>query len=111
MFIFRGGAVVDATMTTDERRAQVARWAAWTRDLQARGHHVPGGCPLATSGARVTGPNRTVTNGAQVDHELVTGTYLVEADDLAAASELATSCPILDVGGSIEIRPRLERPE
>ncbi len=110
LLIFRGGAVVNASMLPVDRRAQVERWAAWTRELQSLGHHVPGGVPLATDGARIDGARRLVTPGAPADSELVTGTYIVSAASLQVATELAAGCPILDVDGSVEVRPVLERP-
>jgi hypothetical protein len=45
LLIFRGGTVVNATMPPVDRHAQIERWAAWTRELQSAGHHVPGGVP------------------------------------------------------------------
>ena len=36
---------------------------------------------------------------------MVGGYTLIEARDLAHAAELAKGCPILEVGGSVEVRP------
>jgi hypothetical protein len=43
-------------------------------------------------------------DGANGSHESVIGFYVVEADDEAAAHAIARECPILLVGGSVEVR-------
>jgi hypothetical protein len=37
--------------------------------------------------------------------DVVAGYIVVQASDLSQAAELAKGCPILEVGGSVEIRP------
>ena len=37
--------------------------------------------------------------------DLVNGYIQVDADDIEHAVELAKGCPILEVGGSVEVRP------
>ena len=47
-----------------------------------------------------------VTDGPYAEAKDVGGGYIVvEARDLADAAELSKGCPILGVGGSVEIRP------
>jgi hypothetical protein len=47
-----------------------------------------------------------VTDGPYVEvKDLVAGFTLVEARDLAQATELANGCPILEGDGSVEVRP------
>lgn len=36
---------------------------------------------------------------------MVGGFTIIQARDLEQASKLATNCPILEVGGSVEVRP------
>ena len=37
--------------------------------------------------------------------DIVNGYTLIEAKDLAQATEIAKACPILELGGSVEVRP------
>jgi len=37
--------------------------------------------------------------------DIVGGFSLIEANDLAHAVEISKGCPILEVGGSVEVRP------
>ena len=66
-----------------------------------------------TPGSRSSAPARwspaeqkTVTDGPFAEaKDLVGGYTLVEASDLAQAAELTSGCPILEIGGSVEVRP------
>jgi hypothetical protein len=44
------------------------------------------------------------SNGTGESHESVIGFYVVEAEDEAAAHAIARECPILLIGGSVEVR-------
>jgi hypothetical protein len=49
-----------------------------------------------------------VTDGPFADtKEVFGGFYLVEADDLDQALEVATRIPVLRIGGTVEVRPLL----
>ena len=60
---------------------------------------------------RVDDGQTLVTDGPFADtKEVFAGYYLVDADDLDAAIELASRLPAARLGGSIEIRPVLHGP-
>jgi hypothetical protein len=60
---------------------------------------------------RVQGGQTLVTDGPFADtKEVFGGYYVVEADDLDVAIEVAARIPTARLGGSVEIRPVLERP-
>jgi hypothetical protein len=47
-----------------------------------------------------------VKDGPYAEAKDVVGGYIiVEADNIDQAVELSKGCPILDVGGSVEVRP------
>jgi len=53
-----------------------------------------------------------VTDGPFADtKEIFGGFYLVEADDLDQATNIAARIPAVRLGGSVEIRPVLSQPE
>ena len=55
---------------------------------------------------RVQDGRTLVTDGPFADtKEILAGFYLVEAEDLDAATEIAARIPAARIGGSIEIRP------
>lgn len=60
----------------------------------------------ATSTVRVAGGETLVTDGPFADtKEVFGGYYLVEADDLDAALEIASRVPAARMGGAVEVRP------
>jgi hypothetical protein len=61
---------------------------------------------------RVAGGETLVTDGPFADtKEVFGGYYLLEADDLDAAIEIAARVPAARMGGSVEIRPMVEHPQ
>lgn len=92
--------------TPENAQKSMQAWLAWMRDLETKGHIKNPGQPLDPSGRVVSGKSRLVTDGPFVEvKDLVLGYIVVEARDLAEASELAKGCPMLEGDGSVEIRP------
>jgi hypothetical protein len=79
------------------------------------------GAPGVTGGAQLQPPATATTVRVQDGRTLTTdgpfpetkealgGYYLLEADDLDAAIELAARIPAARLGGAIEVRPLVER--
>ena len=94
-------------MGTPERAQRTMQvWMAWIRDLEAKGHLKDRGQPLERGGKVVRGKKKVVTDGPYAEaKDLVLGFIVIEARDLTHAVELSTGCPIVEGGGSVEIRP------
>jgi hypothetical protein len=102
-FLFRGRKNFDSP---DEAQKNMEQWMAWFKELGAAGHLKDPGHPLEARGKVVRGSQKLVTDGPYAEAKDVVGGYIVvEARDLAHAAELSKGCPILGVGGSVEIRP------
>jgi hypothetical protein len=102
-YLFRGREV---NASAEQMQKTMEKWVAWFRDLGAKGHIKDPGHPLEHSGKVVSGKKKVVTDGPFAEAKDVVGGYIiVEARDLAHAAELAQDCPILQVGGSVEVRP------
>ena len=95
-----------AAMGTPEQAQQsMQRWMKWLGDLDARGHVKDRGQPLERNG-RVVRSQKAVTDGPYTEaKDLVGGYTIIEARDIDQAVELSHGCPILDGGGSVEVRP------
>jgi hypothetical protein len=92
--------------TPESAQRSLQAWLAWIQDLEAKGHLEDRGQPMGASGCVVRGRPLTVTDGPYVEaKELVLGFIIVEARDLAHAAELASGCPMVQGGGSVEVRP------
>ena len=108
LYLFRIGAAAqrEAMGTPEHAQQSMKVWLAWMSDLEAKGHLKNPGQPLAQEGKVVRGKEKAITDGPFVEvKDLVAGFTVIEARDLAEAAELSKGCPILDGGGSVEIRP------
>ena len=85
------------------------KWVAWFKELGANGHLKDLGHPLEGAGMVVKGNQKIVTDGPYAEAKDVVGGFsLIEANDLAHAVEISKGCPILEVGGSVEVRPIMQ---
>jgi hypothetical protein len=101
-YLFRGRAM---TASREEQQKTMQKWTAWFKELSAQGHLKDPGHPLVPEGKVVAGSKKTVSDGPFAEAKDVVGGYsVVEARDLAHAAELAQGCPILEAGGSVEVR-------
>jgi hypothetical protein len=102
-FLFRGRQNFGSP---DQAQKHMEQWMAWFKELGAAGHLKDPGHPLEARGKVVRGSEKLVTDGPYAEAKDVVGGYIVvAARDLAHAAELSRGCPILGVGGSVEIRP------
>jgi hypothetical protein len=82
------------------------KWVAWFKDLGGKGQIKDPGNPLEHTGKVVKGKQKIVNDGPYAEAKDVVGGYMViEAKDLPHAVEISKGCPILEVGGSVEVRP------
>ena len=94
MFVYSGGKGV----ATDEaeRNAQYARWGQWFAELGSV--VVEGGAAMGT--AKTVGPDGSVSDGGSRG---LSGYSIVSADSLDSAVELAKGCPVLEIGGAVDV--------
>jgi hypothetical protein len=94
------------SMSPEQRQKHTEKWMAWFKELGAKGVIKEQGNPLEDAGAVVQGRDKVVTDGPFAEAKDIVGGYtVIVARDLAEAAELAKGCPILEVGGSVEVRP------
>ena len=95
-----------AGFSPEEQQRLLQQYYDWVADLREKGVF-KGGNPLGYEGARLL----RMVDGAVVDgpytetKEVLTGYFLIEAPDLAAATVIARGCPGLGHGETIELRP------
>jgi hypothetical protein len=84
-----------------------AKWQAWFKDMTEKGQLKSLGQRLdRSSGKVVEGRKTIVTDGPYAESKEVIGGYsLIEARNLDEAARIASGCPILEIGGSVEVRP------
>ena len=99
----------EAMGSPEKAQQSMTKWRAWFKDMTDKGHLKNLGQPLERVGKVVGGSRRTVTDGPYAETKDVIGGYsIVEARDLEQAAQLASGCPVLDHGGSVEVRPVLQ---
>ncbi len=102
LFIYRGDSNDSCQQhSPEEMQALMAKWGAWFEKVGAG--MVSGGDALLPTGKLVRG--NTVTDGPFIEaKELVGGYSIVQGDSYDAAVEYAKTCPIIEEGGSVEVR-------
>lgn len=106
LYLYRGG---QRGRTPEQSEQIMQRWLAWMKDLTSSGNLKDPGQPLESEGKVVSDKAGAITDGPFAEaKDLVGGFTLVQADTLSRAAELARGCPILEVGGSVEVRPVLK---
>jgi len=104
MLIFIGADYAELGLSPEEMQKQMGKWWAWQSKMEEAGI-VKGGNALKPDSRRISGPDRTISDGPFVESkELVGGYYIVKADSLEAAAEIAKDYPDYDLGGTVEIR-------
>ena len=104
VFLYRGGERPSGS--PEQMQRQMQKWMGWMKELTDKGHIKDPGHPLEQTGKLVTGKQKTVTDGPFAETKDVVGGYtLVQARDLGHAVELTSGCPILEIGGAVEVRP------
>ena len=94
-----------SNIAPEEFKALAKKWQDWAGGIAAQGRMASGGQRLAMEG-KVLKPGGVITDGPFVEIRECLGSFIVvKAENLDEATTLAHGCPILDQGGSVEIRP------
>ena len=103
LYVYRGGRTPNAS--PEQMQQTMQKWMAWMKELGEKGHMKDPGHPLEPNGKLVSGTRKSVTDGPYAEKDVVGGYTLIDARDLVQATELSKGCPILDTGGTVEVRP------
>lgn len=107
ILLFRQSTLERSVLSPTELEAMTKRWQAWVGGIEAQGKLASNGIRLATEG-KVLRANGLITDGPFVEVKERLGSFLVvNAGSLDEATTLAHGCPVLAIGGSVEIRPLL----
>lgn len=98
---FRGFSKLSPT----EMQALQKKWMDWSTPLRNKGRLTNPGMRLAHEG-KVLRQNGVITDGPFTEIKEILGSFVVvKAENIDEAVTLAHGCPILESGGSVEIRP------
>jgi hypothetical protein len=105
LLILRREGSPETNMSPEQIQAMMKPWQDWMGSIAAQDKLVSSGARLAGEGM-VIKPGGMVTNGPFADiKEIVGGYIIIRAASLEEAAEICKNCPILTVGGNVEVRP------
>ncbi len=104
MLLFRQSQQDKNKISPQQMQTIVGKWHKWAGGIKAQGKLASSGHQLGADGI-VLKPGGVITDGPFVEiRERLGGYIVVSAANLDEATTLAHGCPVLEVGGSVEIR-------
>lgn len=104
LLLFRGEYEVMPQEDTEEWQAMAKKWQDWIGGIAAQNKWVAPGQRLNNSGKMVK-MNGVITDGPYTEiKETLISYCTVKAESLDEAAKLTQGCPILTVGGNVEVR-------
>lgn len=103
MMIFRSEPQNAEKPSPEQMQNSIKSWQDWIGGIAAQGKFVSTNA-LGSNGQTVSA-NGMVTDGPYVEvKERVGGYIIVKADDMEDAVKLSKGCPVLSLGGKVEVR-------
>jgi hypothetical protein len=105
LLLFRGGENPGMEGgSPEEMQAYMMKWMQWMEGLRIQDKLIASQ-PLETSGMKINGTHKVVSDGPYMEGKEMVGGYLIcKAEDYKEAVEIASACPILEDDGNVEIR-------
>jgi len=104
VMLFRNAPTGDARPSPEVMQEFAKKWDVWLAGISAKGKFVSGS-RLSFEG-RILKPVNVVTDGPYAEvKEILGGLISVKAESLDDAFSMAYGCPILLLGGYVEVRP------
>ena len=104
LLIFRADYSKMPDASPEQMQANTQKWMNWISGIAAQGNLTDRGNRLMSTG-KVLQSDGIVSDGPYTEiKESILGYSMVKANSLDEATEIAHGCPILAVGGNVEIR-------
>jgi hypothetical protein len=105
LLIFRQDPITRSVAPSPEQLQNMMKvWQNWMGSIAAQNKLVSSGNRLAMGG-KVVKPGGIITDGPFVEiKEAIGGYIVVRTETLEEAAELSKDCPILAMGGNVEVR-------
>jgi hypothetical protein len=105
LLLFRRDFVTNNEQPSPEQlQGMMKHWQDWMGGIAAQNKLADPGNRLGNSGKVVTANNVVIDGPYAEIKEAIGGYIMVKADSLDDAAELAKNCPILHIGGNVEVR-------
>ena len=104
LLIFRNSEAPETTHSPEQMQELMQQWIDWFGGIAAQNKLVDKGNRLGTQGKTVK-PGNVITDGPYMEiKEMIGGYSMIRTTSLEDATAIAQGCPILKVGGSVEVR-------
>lgn len=104
VFIFRNSNP-KVTPSPEQMQEVMTSWMNWMGGIAAQNKIANNGNRLSMSAAKTVRPNNIVSDGPYTEiKEFINGYTIVKTANIEEAVELAKGCPILKMGGNVEVR-------
>lgn len=105
LFVYRSDKDTFDTLTPEQIQQFHEKWQTWFAEGSKKGWMLDASTALRTEG-RIVDATTAVTQGPLLEaNDVVRGYVNVQTETLDTAAELAKGCPILQHGGTVEVRP------
>lgn len=103
MLIFRNDFKSEFQQSPEQMQQVMTKWMDWLAKITAEGKMSDKGNRLGSEGRTVKAG--TITDGPYTEiKEIVGGYIIVKGNNIDDAVAIAGKCPILELGGSVEVR-------
>jgi hypothetical protein len=104
LLIFRNDFKAMPSFSPEEMQSNTKKWMDWIGGIAAQNKLFDRGNRLSFSG-KVVKPDNVITDGPYSEiKESVGGYSIVKVDSYEDAVEIAKGCPVLKMGGNVEVR-------
>lgn len=104
LFLYHADAAAMAQRSPEEMQANTKKWMDWIGSIAAQNKLADRGNRLHPGGKTVK-PNNIVTDGPYAEiKETIGGYTMIKAETIEEAAEIAKGCPVLQMGGAVEVR-------
>jgi len=104
LLLFRSDPKIVPNRSPEEMETMMKKWMDWIGGIAAQNKLTDRGNRLGQEG-KVLKPGNMITDGPYMELKEALGGYtLIKANSFEEAAELSKNCPILSVGGSVEVR-------
>ncbi len=105
VLIFRNSNNPDLKPSPEQMQEVMTSWMNWMGGIAAQNKLANSGNRLSVANAKTVKPNDVVVDGPYTEiKEFINGYIVVKTANIDEAVDLAKACPILKVGGNVEVR-------
>ena len=104
ILIFRNESFPQVNLTPEGTMIVSKQWENWMGGIAAQNKLAARGNRLGDEG-RTIKPNNVIINGPFAEiKEMLGGYSIIRAESIEEATEMAKGCPVLELGGTVEVR-------